>query len=144
MILIRRRFALAALFASAAIFGPADSGLQLVGTYVPYLDASGQALARAVARHPRPVHPIARPPVHHRPIHRPVHPIARPPVVVRPIRPIPVVRPWYWGSFVAGVTIGSIIATTTVPPPPSPELCWYWTNSKKTSGYWDYCTPPVR
>src|SRR5262252_1316872 len=80
-----------------------------------------------VYRH-RPVHH----PVHRHPVHRPVHPIHRPGyrggVVVAPIRPIPGVRPWYWGRAVAGVTIGAAIGVAvagTVPPAPSPDLCWY-------------------
>ena len=53
------------------------------------------------------------------------------------------VRPWvrrpYFGTVVAGVTLGTIIAATTVPPAPSSDLCWYWSNSSRTRGYWDYC-----
>lgn len=75
---------------------------------------------------------------------------ARPPavrrtVVVAPVRPVPAVRPWYWGRVVAGVTIGTVIAATAAavaPTPPSPELCWFWSDSTKTKGYWDYCAPP--
>src|SRR5712671_3186684 len=104
-----RRTAIVVLFAAAALLGPADSGLRLLGLHAPYFAMSGEAMARvarngAVARHAphhrmahRPAHPIARPPV--RPIHRPVHPIARPPIarppiIVAPIRPLPGVRPW--------------------------------------------------
>jgi hypothetical protein len=54
-----------------------------------------------------------------------------------------VVRPWvrrpYFGAVVAGVTLGTIIAATTIPPAPSSDLCWYWSNSSRTRGYWDYC-----
>jgi hypothetical protein len=53
------------------------------------------------------------------------------------------VRPWvrrpYFGTVVAGVTLGTIIAATTIPPVPSSGLCWYWSNSSRTRGYWDYC-----
>src|SRR5260370_4084165 len=66
---------------------------------------TNSAEARAVAR--RPVHRPAHRPVHlpaHRPVHRPAHPVHRPihgrPVVIAPIRPIPAVRPWYWGTVV--------------------------------------------
>jgi hypothetical protein len=100
----------------------------------------------------QPVHhyPADRPGYNH-PGHYPVHrrPVVAAPrraVVVAPIRPIPTVRPWYWGSVVAGVTIGTIIAVSvakTVPPAPSPELCWYWTSASKTKGYWSYCTAPA-
>jgi hypothetical protein len=57
--------------------------------------------------------------------------------VVRPVRPW--VRLPYYGTVVAGVTLGTIIAASTIPPAPSSELCWYWSNSSKTRGYWDYC-----
>jgi len=53
------------------------------------------------------------------------------------------VRPWvrrpYFGTVVAGVTLGTIIAATAIPPVPSSGLCWYWSNSSRTRGYWDYC-----
>ena len=53
------------------------------------------------------------------------------------------VRPWvrrpYFGTVVAGVTLGTIIAASTIPPAPSSGLCWYWSNSSRTRGYWDYC-----
>jgi len=53
-----------------------------------------------------------------------------------------VVRPWvrrpYFGTVVAGVTLGTLIATTTAPPAPSPEVCWAWTSSEHTQGYWDH------
>lgn len=66
-------------------------------------------------------------------------------MVVAPVRPIPAVRPWYWGRVVAGVTIGTVIVASAVavaPKPPSPELCWFWTDHKMTSGYWSYCVAP--
>jgi hypothetical protein len=54
-----------------------------------------------------------------------------------------VVRHWvrrpYYGRVVAGVTLGTIIAATVVPTAPASDLCWYWTNSSETRGYWDYC-----
>jgi len=53
------------------------------------------------------------------------------------------VRPWvaapYYGSLVAGVAIGTVIAATAAPPPPAPQLCWYWSSPAHTQGYWDYC-----
>jgi hypothetical protein len=57
--------------------------------------------------------------------------------VVRPVRPW--VRRPYFGTVVAGVTLGTIIAATAIPPAPSSDLCWFWTNSSRTRGYWDYC-----
>lgn len=66
-------------------------------------------------------------------------------VVVAPVRPAPAVRPWYWGSVVAGVTIGAIVtvaAVNAVPKAPSPDLCWFWSDSTKTRGYWTYCVAP--
>lgn len=53
------------------------------------------------------------------------------------------VRGWYrrpyYGRVVAGVALGTIIAASIAPAPPSSEVCWYWTNSSQTKGYWDYC-----
>src|SRR5262245_4947638 len=63
-----------------------------------------------------------------------------PGIVIRPGppayvgRPV-VVRPWvrrpYYGDFIAGVALGTIVAVAVanaVPPPPEPGVCWYWTN----------------
>jgi hypothetical protein len=53
------------------------------------------------------------------------------------------VRPWtpypYYGAVVAGVTLGTVIAATAPPRPPSPSLCWFWTSPAQNQGYWDYC-----
>ena len=53
------------------------------------------------------------------------------------------VRPWvpkpYYGTNVAGVTVGTLIVASTIPPAPSSQLCWYWANASQTQGYWDYC-----
>jgi len=59
--------------------------------------------------------------------------------VVAPVRPW--VRRPYYGTVVAGVALGTVVAVaaTAAPAPPSPNLCWYWTNSSQTKGYWDYC-----
>jgi hypothetical protein len=57
--------------------------------------------------------------------------------VVRPVRPW--VRQPYYGSVFDGVTLGAIIAATAVPTSPSFDLCWYWSNSSETRGYWDFC-----
>jgi hypothetical protein len=57
--------------------------------------------------------------------------------VVRPVRPW--VRRPYYGTIVAGVALGTIIVASTIPPAPSSDLCWYWSNSSHSKGYWDYC-----
>jgi hypothetical protein len=64
---------------------------------------------------------------------------ARGVAVVRPVRPW--VRRPYYGTVVAGVALGAVIAATAVPPAPSSDLCWYWSNSSHSRGYWDYCQP---
>lgn len=93
-----------------------------------------QVRARGHRHAPRNVH-------HHHHVHRHPGP-ARGVVVVRPVRPW-VVRPYY-GAVVAGVTLGAMIAATTVavaPAAPSPTLCWYWADQAMVQGYWDYCKP---
>ena len=57
--------------------------------------------------------------------------------VVRPVRPW--VRQSYYGSVFDGVTLGAIIAASAVPTSPSFDVCWYWSNSSQTRGYWDFC-----
>jgi hypothetical protein len=60
--------------------------------------------------------------------------------VGRPVR-VWVPRPYY-GTVIAGVALGTIIyvsAAGTAPPAPSSTLCWYWSDSAMTGGYWDYC-----
>jgi hypothetical protein len=51
--------------------------------------------------------------------------------------------PWvpqpYYGTVFDGVTLGTVIAATAVPTSPSIDLCWYWSNSSQTRGYWDFC-----
>jgi len=56
------------------------------------------------------------------------------------------VRTWrrrpYYGNIIAGVALGTILGVAiagTPPPPPSPDLCWYWTDPARNRGYWDYC-----
>lgn len=51
----------------------------------------------------------------------------------------------YWGRVVGGIALGATIAATTagrVPPPPAAGLCWTWTNTARTQGYWYYCVEP--
>jgi hypothetical protein len=57
--------------------------------------------------------------------------------VVRPVRPW-VPQPYY-GAVFDGVTLGAVMAVTAVPTSPSIDLCWYWSNSSQTRGYWDFC-----
>jgi hypothetical protein len=63
--------------------------------------------------------------------------------VVRPVRawaPQP-----YYGTVIAGATLGTMIVATKVavaPPPPAANLCWFWADPAMTRGYWDYCKAP--
>jgi hypothetical protein len=52
------------------------------------------------------------------------------------------VRRAWWGTFFAGVTLGTIIYVQAVPVAPDPSLCWYWADPAMQSGFWDYCDPP--
>ncbi|MFT4097551.1 MAG: hypothetical protein QM651_10535 [Rhodoblastus sp.] len=65
-------------------------------------------------------------------------------VVVR--RPVRVWSPRpYYGTVVAGVALGTVIAVSvaaTAPRPPASNLCWFWSDSAQMNGYWDYCVPP--
>jgi hypothetical protein len=113
-----------AFLAALAACGP-------VGPFTPRLAAQA---ATAVIR-TTPGATVRRPPTR----------TVRRTVVVAPVRPVPAVRPSYWGSVVAGVTIGAIVtvaAVNAVPKAPSPELCWFWSDSSKTRGYWNYCVAP--
>jgi hypothetical protein len=56
------------------------------------------------------------------------------------------VRDWnrqpYYGEFIGGVVLGSILAANgigIVPYAPEPYLCWYWADPYMIRGYWDYC-----
>ena len=57
--------------------------------------------------------------------------------VVRPVRPW-VPQPYY-GAVFDGVTLGAVMAATAVPTSRSIDVCWYWSNSSQTRGYWDFC-----
>ena len=72
--------------------------------------------------------------------------IVRPPRIRKPRR---VIRRWniprrrYFGTVIGGITLGTVIAVAiigTAPKPPSPGLCWYWADDKRTHGYWYHCT----
>lgn len=46
------------------------------------------------------------------------------------------------GEIIAGVALGAVIIAASrgvAPPPPSPELCWIWTDANRERGYWDRC-----
>jgi hypothetical protein len=83
-------------------------------------------------------------------VNRPPHVSNRPPVNRNVNRNVNVnrsvhihARPWgwrpYYGVVVAGVALGTVLAVTSVPAAPAPNLCWYWSDQTKTRGYWDYC-----
>jgi hypothetical protein len=41
--------------------------------------------------------------------------------------------------------LGSILTAAIAgvpPPPPRPDLCWYWSDPYMYRGYWDYCYYP--
>lgn len=64
-------------------------------------------------------------------------------VVRRPVR-VWAPRPYY-GTVIAGVALGTVIAVSVAaaaPRPPAANLCWFWSDSTQMQGYWDYCTPP--
>jgi hypothetical protein len=59
------------------------------------------------------------------------------------------VRRWvhrpHYGAVVGGVVLGTIIVVDiagTAPGAPAPNMCWFWTDTTYTQGYWDYCAPP--
>jgi hypothetical protein len=61
-------------------------------------------------------------------------------VVVRPVRGW--YRKPYYGNFVAGVALGTVLAVGAVgvaPVAPASNLCWYWSDPAMINGYWDYC-----
>ena len=46
----------------------------------------------------------------------------------------------YYGNVIAGVALGTFIATAigAAPPAPAPNRCWYWTSLARNRGYGDY------
>lgn len=119
----------------------------------PGVRPAARPLARPMARPMRPaaVRPVR--PMVVRPGVRPAH--LRP----VPVRPAPVVRyapryygswyrPYRWrpgGAIIAGAAIGFLSAAAvgtyyyTVPRPPRPDLCWYYTDASRLNGFWDFC-----
>lgn len=56
-------------------------------------------------------------------------------------------RPGYgWGVAAGLVAVGVLAATAataySVPPPPNPNLCWFYTDETYQTGYWAACPPP--
>jgi hypothetical protein len=52
------------------------------------------------------------------------------------------VRRRFVGRAVAGVVLGSMMRPPVIgrpPRPPSPDLCWFWSDMSRTQGYWYYC-----
>jgi hypothetical protein len=90
----------------------------------------------AVAAPARKAHAAASPKTH-------VATARRAPVAVNSTEVVRPVRPWvqqpYYGSRFDGVVLGTVVAANTVPTSPSVDLCWYWSNSARTRGYWDFC-----
>jgi hypothetical protein len=39
---------------------------------------------------------------------------------------------------VLGVVIAAVVRGSA-PQPPTPGLCWYWSDSYQENGYWDRC-----
>jgi len=64
-------------------------------------------------------------------------PIRRGAVVIQPRR--------YWrpgGAIAAGAAVGflaGVAAVSVAGSPPKPGYCWYYTDSSRTSGFWDPC-----
>lgn len=103
-------------------------------------------VARPMRPAVRPVRPVVRPGV------RPVRPVVRPgrpgAVVVAPGRRVYYgnwYRPYRWNpgaAIAAGAAIGFIGAAAAASyygPPPTPGLCWYYTDPSRTRGFWDVC-----
>jgi hypothetical protein len=69
--------------------------------------------------------------------------------VDRNVNVVAPVRAWaprpYFGTVVGGVALGTVIAASAAgvaPAAPAPNMCWIWSDSSRTRGYWDYCVPP--
>lgn len=97
--------------------------------------------AQRPGRRPPGAHrPPGRPPAAHRPPRRPSHAHRPPPrrAWARPSR-------YSWrpgGAIAAGAALGFIAAASAASwagPPPSPGLCWYYTDWTQRQGFWDFC-----
>jgi hypothetical protein len=103
----------------------------------------------------RPASPGYRPA--YRPGYRPGY--RPPPAAWRPVypgwRPGWAPAPWYgsywrpgygWAAAAGLIAVGVLAATAataySVPPPPDPNLCWFYTDQTYQTGYWASCPPP--
>lgn len=66
--------------------------------------------------------------------------------VVRPVRPMWSRPAGFWwrpgGAVAAGAAIGFVTAATAAAwagAAPGPNMCWYYTDSTRTRGFWDAC-----
>jgi hypothetical protein len=160
--MISSQLAKAAAIAALMSWPLQTQALELVGGPAPGAHINDGAVQTVQYRHPvAHGHPGYRPGVH--PGYRPgVHPGYGPGVhpgygyhgggyraggvVVGP-RVGWVGRPgWYrWapgGAIAAGAAIGFVtaaVAASWAPPPPQPDLCWYYTDPSRTQGFWDAC-----
>lgn len=53
------------------------------------------------------------------------------------------VRQRYIGRIVAGIVLGEVVRVRTIGRPPSRprnDLCWFWSNTRRDTGYWYYCS----
>lgn len=47
----------------------------------------------------------------------------------------------HYGNVIGGIVLGAIIAgaARNAYRPDDDDTCWYWTDRRRTHGYWDYC-----
>lgn len=53
------------------------------------------------------------------------------------------VRRRFFGRIVAGIVLGEVRRVSVVgrvPPRPRSDLCWYWSNNRRDTGFWYYCS----
>lgn len=151
-----RRVLSSCLFSIALVYpldlalqtSPAQAGVSAVISPTAVSEAISDFSAQRGQGNRRPGagRPGGRPPAAHRPgrrpgAHRPgVRP--RPPVAHRSwARP----RRYSWrpgGAIAAGAALGFVAAATAsswAGRPPSPGLCWYYTDWSRRQGFWDFC-----
>jgi hypothetical protein len=119
---------------------PSPTHAAQMGTSVWLDQAQPDAIVELAQRHfhPRPgvrPHPGYRPGPRPRPGYRPGY---RPGGWARPGR-------YYWprgGAIAAGAALGFVGAATAAAwagAAPAPGMCWYYTDSSRRRGFWDYC-----